>query len=87
MSFVQTMYQMVSQQNLFYFDKNRTKMSSGSKALFEAGLAVRRAVVGNSYVDNALKRGSSEFAYPGQQLITELVSCYSLHEVFRGIEG
>ncbi|KAJ4985208.1 carboxymuconolactone decarboxylase [Stagonosporopsis vannaccii] len=46
-------------------------MSSGSKALFDAGLALRRAVVGDSYVNNALKKGSSEFAYPGQQLITE----------------
>ena len=39
--------------------------------LFKNGLEVRRAVVGDSYVDAALKNGSSEFAYPGQQLVTE----------------
>lgn len=39
--------------------------------LFEAGIQNRREVVGDSYVDNALRNGSSEFAYPGQQLVTE----------------
>lgn len=42
--------------------------------LFNAGLQNRREVVGDSYVDNALRNGSSEFAYPGQQLVTEYVS-------------
>lgn len=39
--------------------------------LFEIGLQNRREVVGNAYVDAALQNGSSDFAYPGQQLVTE----------------
>ncbi|KAF5686662.1 4-carboxymuconolactone decarboxylase [Fusarium globosum] len=39
--------------------------------LFKTGLRNRREVVGNAYVDAALSNGSSEFAYPGQQLVTE----------------
>lgn len=49
-------------------------MSSGNKELFEQGLKNRREVVGEQYVNQALKNGSSEFAYPGQQLVTECVS-------------
>lgn len=41
--------------------------------LFDAGIKNRREVVGDAYVDAALKNGSSEFAYPGQQLVTEYV--------------
>lgn len=40
-------------------------------ALFEAGLATRRAVVGDTYVDRALANGSTEFSRPGQELVTE----------------
>ncbi|CRL29313.1 Carboxymuconolactone decarboxylase [Penicillium camemberti] len=39
--------------------------------LFEEGLKVRRAVVGNAYVDRSLANGSSDFARPGQELVTE----------------
>ncbi|KAL3469554.1 AhpD-like protein [Aspergillus californicus] len=39
--------------------------------LFSKGLTVRRAVVGDEYVDRSLKNGSSEFARPGQELVTE----------------
>ena len=39
--------------------------------LFKKGLSNRRQVVGDAYVDAALRNGSSEFAYPGQQLVTE----------------
>jgi len=39
--------------------------------MFEEGLKVRRAVIGDAYVDKALENGSSEFTYPGQQLVTE----------------
>ncbi|KAH6678765.1 carboxymuconolactone decarboxylase [Plectosphaerella plurivora] len=46
-------------------------MSSGNKELFEAGLKNRREVVGEAYVGAALRNGSSEFAYPGQELVTE----------------
>lgn len=37
---------------------------------YEAGLAVRRAVLGDEYVDRAL-RESDEFMAPFQQLVTE----------------
>jgi 4-carboxymuconolactone decarboxylase len=39
--------------------------------LFDLGIQNRRAVVGDAYVDAALRNGSSEFAWPGQQLVTE----------------
>ena len=41
------------------------------KALFEEGLKVRYAVAGKSYVDKALENGSSDFARPMQELVTE----------------
>lgn len=41
------------------------------KTLFEEGLQVRRAVVGDDYVDRALATGSTEFSRPGQELVTE----------------
>ncbi|KAL4863823.1 hypothetical protein BDV12DRAFT_201757 [Aspergillus spectabilis] len=44
---------------------------SASEDLFQQGLKNRREVVGDTYVDAALRNGSSEFAYPGQQLVTE----------------
>lgn len=53
------------------------KMSSDSKVkdlhreLFEVGLKNRREVVGDVYVNKALENGSSEFAFPGQELVTE----------------
>ena len=49
-------------------------MSSGNKDLFEQGLKNRREVVGDKYVSTALNNGSSEFAFPNQQLVTEWVS-------------
>lgn len=39
--------------------------------LWEQGLKNRREVVGESYVDNAMRNGSSEFAFAQQELITE----------------
>ena len=41
------------------------------KELFEVGLKNRREVVGNVYVNKALENGSSEFTFPGQELVTE----------------
>lgn len=41
-----------------------------NKELFEKGLAVRRAVVGDAYVDAALK-GADDFSMPMQELVTE----------------
>ena len=49
-------------------------------ALFEAGLKNRREVVGDAYVNKALQNGSTEFSYPGQQLVTEYWP-RSLHSV------
>ncbi|PYI03117.1 4-carboxymuconolactone decarboxylase [Aspergillus sclerotiicarbonarius CBS 121057] len=40
-------------------------------ALFKEGLKIRRAVVGDAYVNRSLANGSSEFARPGQELVTE----------------
>ena len=45
--------------------------SKSHKEIFEEGLRVRRAVVGNAYVERSLESGSSEFARPMQQLVTE----------------
>ncbi|XHG03772.1 hypothetical protein AWENTII_007062 [Aspergillus wentii] len=43
------------------------------REMFDLGLQNRREVVGDAYVNAALQNGSSEFAYPGQQLVTEYV--------------
>lgn len=44
---------------------------SNSKDLFQKGLQTRREVVGEDYVERALQNGSSEFAFAGQQQVTE----------------
>lgn len=41
------------------------------KILFDKGLKIRYEVAGPSYVDAALAGGSSEFARPMQELVTE----------------
>lgn len=46
-------------------------LSAAHKTLFDAGLAIRRSVAGSAYVDRALAAGSSEFARPMQELVTE----------------
>lgn len=38
------------------------KSGTGSNATYEKGLAIRRQVVGDEYVDRALQNGSSDFA-------------------------
>lgn len=45
--------------------------SDAHTALFDEGLAIRYAVVGKKYVDGALANGSSDFARPMQELVTE----------------
>ena len=47
------------------------------EGLFNAGLAVRRQVVGDTYVDRALQNGSTEFSRPGQELVTEFCWGYA----------
>ncbi|KAH7118604.1 AhpD-like protein [Dactylonectria estremocensis] len=41
------------------------------KALFNKGLQIRYEVAGSTYVDAALAGGSSDFARPMQELVTE----------------
>ncbi|KAL2826564.1 CMD-domain-containing protein [Aspergillus pseudoustus] len=48
-----------------------TNLEAFHAALFEQGLQVRREVVGEEYVNNALKNGSSSFSRPQQELVTE----------------
>lgn len=61
-------------------------MSTGSEfdglhtKMFDLGLQNRREVVGDAYVNTALQNGSSEFSYPGQQLVTEYVHQFRLSQ-------
>ncbi|KAK5224291.1 hypothetical protein LTR47_009902 [Exophiala xenobiotica] len=41
------------------------------KKLYDLGINLRRQVVGDAYVDNALAGGSSDFGRPMQELVTE----------------
>ncbi|ETS80082.1 hypothetical protein PFICI_07611 [Pestalotiopsis fici W106-1] len=41
------------------------------RVLYEQGLKIRCEVAGPAYVDAALRRGSSDFARPMQELVTE----------------
>ena len=47
-----------------------SKFDELHKHLFEEGVKVRRAVLGDEYVNNALQN-ATPFTMPGQQLITE----------------
>ncbi|KAL0581307.1 hypothetical protein V5O48_000683 [Marasmius crinis-equi] len=38
------------------------------KAIYDEGMAVRRQVMGDEYVDNQLKKGVSEFMKPMQEV-------------------
>ncbi|KAH8597557.1 AhpD-like protein [Bisporella sp. PMI_857] len=40
------------------------------KSLYDVGMPIRRAVLGDSYVDNALAKGSTEFAKAMQEFTT-----------------
>ena len=53
------------------------KLDALHKQLFEAGLQVRREVVGDEYVNRALENGSTEFSRPGQELVTEFCWGYA----------
>lgn len=46
---------------------SQDEIAAAQKTLYEAGLEVRRAVAGSSYVDAALENGSSDFARPMQE--------------------
>jgi 4-carboxymuconolactone decarboxylase len=47
-------------------------ISKAHSTLFDAGLAVRRSVAGDSYVDASLSRHSSDFSKPLSELVTEV---------------
>ena len=47
------------------------KLEAAHKTLFEEGLKIRYEVAGKEYVDKSLANGSSEFARPMQELVTE----------------
>lgn len=44
--------------------------TDSQKALYEVGMPIRRAVLGDAYVDNALKNGSTDFAKAMQEFTT-----------------
>ena len=48
------------------------KTGDSHNRLFEEGLKVRRAVIGNEYVERSLNNATA-FTQPGQQLVTESV--------------
>jgi 4-carboxymuconolactone decarboxylase len=51
-------------------------VKSAHKILFEEGLKIRYEVAGKTYVDKSLQNGSSDFARPMQELVTE--ACWGL---------
>jgi 4-carboxymuconolactone decarboxylase len=48
------------------------KVGEAHKTLFDEGLAIRRSVAGDSYVDASLAKSSSTFSKPLQELVTEV---------------
>ncbi|KAL6709568.1 hypothetical protein ACN47E_001503 [Coniothyrium glycines] len=50
----------------------KNKVDEAHNILFEEGIAVRRSVAGDSYVDASLKRHSSNFSKPLQEIVTEV---------------
>ncbi|KAI8313770.1 hypothetical protein K4K61_006820 [Colletotrichum sp. SAR11_59] len=44
--------------------------ADAQKALYEVGMPIRRSVLSDTYVDNALKDGSTEFAKAMQEFTT-----------------
>lgn len=51
---------------------SQKEIENAHKLLFGEGIKVRREVAGDKYVDAALKRHSSEFSRPLQEMVTEL---------------
>lgn len=46
------------------------KYDANNPTMFDEGLKVRWAVVGDAYVDKALQGGPNEFSWPRQQLVS-----------------
>ncbi|OBT53618.1 hypothetical protein VE04_05339 [Pseudogymnoascus sp. 24MN13] len=48
-----------------------TRLSEAHTTIFDEGLKIRYQVAGKEYVDRSLQNGSSDFARPMQELVTE----------------
>ncbi|OBT46448.1 hypothetical protein VE00_03325 [Pseudogymnoascus sp. WSF 3629] len=48
-----------------------TRLSEAHATIFDEGLKIRYQVAGKEYVDRSLENGSSDFARPMQELVTE----------------
>lgn len=48
------------------------EIEEAHKTLFEQGIKIRREVAGDEYVDRSLKRHSSDFSKPLQDVVTEV---------------
>ncbi|KFZ00058.1 hypothetical protein V500_01191 [Pseudogymnoascus sp. VKM F-4518 (FW-2643)] len=48
-----------------------TRLSEAHSTIFGEGLKIRYQVAGKEYVDRSLQNGSSDFARPMQELVTE----------------
>ncbi|KAF2190360.1 hypothetical protein K469DRAFT_736778 [Zopfia rhizophila CBS 207.26] len=64
----------------------RLKRPELQKALYEVGMPIRRAVLSDAYVDNALKDGSTEFGRPMQEFTTAYCSG-AFHELAVHVRG
>ena len=51
--------------------ESSTAVKDAHKTIFDEGLKVRYEVAGKEYVDKSLANGSSDFARPMQELVTE----------------
>ncbi|MCJ1302177.1 hypothetical protein MMC08_004980 [Hypocenomyce scalaris] len=51
--------------------ESSTAVKEAHKTIFDEGLKVRYEVAGKEYVDKSLANGSSDFARPMQELVTE----------------
>ncbi|KAJ3777847.1 CMD-domain-containing protein [Lentinula raphanica] len=47
------------------------ELEKAHQEIYNAGMVMRRKVMGNDYVENQLRKGESEFMKPMQQLATE----------------
>lgn len=48
------------------------KLEQAHQTFWDNGIAIRRQVVGDAYVDASLQKGASDFAKPMQELVTEI---------------
>ncbi|KPI42522.1 4-carboxymuconolactone decarboxylase [Cyphellophora attinorum] len=48
------------------------RLEDAHAAFWDNGIAIRREVAGNEYVDRSLSKGASDFAKPMQEMVTEI---------------